>query len=71
MIVWLGTPTGPAFVGKAEIVTSSAMHDEMIAQIPEKYSLARIGRLFGLNQGYRGYRELRSVSRGADVTDRL
>jgi PPOX class probable F420-dependent enzyme len=46
VIVWVGTPTGPAFVGKAEFVTDHAVQDFMIEQIPKKYWLAWLG-LFG------------------------
>jgi len=46
VIVWIGSPTGPAFIGKAEIVADKAVQDTMIEQIPKKYFLARIG-LFG------------------------
>jgi PPOX class probable F420-dependent enzyme len=49
VIVWLGTRTGPAFVGKAEIVPDPAIHDQMIERIPQKYFLARIG-FFGPSQ---------------------
>ena len=43
MLVWLGSATGPAFIGKAEIVEDKAIQDTMIEKIPEKYALARIG----------------------------
>lgn len=43
VIIWLGSRGGPAFVGKAEIVTDAAVQDQMIARIPQKYFLARIG----------------------------
>ena len=43
VIIWLGSRGGPAFVGKAEIVTDTAVQDQMIARIPQKYFLARIG----------------------------
>jgi general stress protein 26 len=46
VLVWIGSRTGPAFVGKAEFVDDRAVQDEMIEQIPKKYFLARIG-LFG------------------------
>ena len=42
-LVWLGSATGPAFIGKAEIVEDKAIQDTMIEKIPEKYILARIG----------------------------
>ena len=43
VIVWIGSGTGPAFIGKAEFVTDPAVQDQMIDQIPRKYFLARIG----------------------------
>ena len=43
VLVWLGSETGPAFVGKAEIVQDKAIQDSMIEKIPEKYTLARVG----------------------------
>jgi PPOX class probable F420-dependent enzyme len=46
VIVWVGTPTGPAFIGKAEFVSDRAVQDFMIEQIPKKYWLAWLG-LFG------------------------
>jgi hypothetical protein len=46
VIVWIGSRTGPAFIGKAELIDDTAVQDEMIEQIPKKYFLARIG-LFG------------------------
>ena len=46
VLVWVGSRTGPAFLGKAECVKDKAVQDQMIEQIPKKYFLARIG-LFG------------------------
>ncbi len=43
VIVWLGSATGPAFIGKAEIVEDKTIQDSMIEKIPEKYMLARMG----------------------------
>jgi hypothetical protein len=43
VIVWIGSRTGPAFIGKAERIDDKAVQDEMIEQIPNKYFLARIG----------------------------
>jgi general stress protein 26 len=43
VIVWIGSRTGPAFIGKAELIDDKAVQDEMIEQIPKKYFLARIG----------------------------
>jgi PPOX class probable F420-dependent enzyme len=42
-LIWIGERTGPAFIGKAEIVTDAALQDEVIAQYPKKYTLAWIG----------------------------
>ena len=43
VIVWIGSRTGPAFIGKGEFIDDKAVQDEMIEQIPNKYFLARIG----------------------------
>lgn len=43
VLVWLDSATGPAFIGKAEIVQDKAIQDSMIEKIPAKYLLARIG----------------------------
>jgi len=43
VLIWLGSETGPAFIGKAEIVQDQAIQDSMIEKIPEKYTLAKIG----------------------------
>ncbi len=42
-LVWIGSRTGPAFIGKAEIVQDTALQDQVIAGYPKKYMLARIG----------------------------
>jgi hypothetical protein len=42
-LVWIGDRTGPAFIGKAEITDSKVLQDEVIAEYPKKYLLARIG----------------------------
>ena len=42
-LIWIGERSGPAFIGKAEIVTDTALQDEVIAQYPKKYTLAWIG----------------------------
>ena len=42
-LVWIGERTGPAFIGKAEITESKVLQDEVIAEYPKKYLLARIG----------------------------
>ncbi len=43
VLIWLGSATGPAFIGKAEIIDDKAIQDTMIEKIPEKYFMARIG----------------------------
>lgn len=42
-LVWIGERTGPAFIGKAEIVEDKTLQDQVIAEYPKKYMLARIG----------------------------
>jgi len=42
-LVWIGTPTGPAFIGKAEIVQDKTLQDQVIEQYPKKYWQARLG----------------------------
>ena len=42
-MIWIGARTGPAFIGKAEIVTDPKLQDLVIEQYPKKYLLARIG----------------------------
>ena len=42
-MIWIGARTGPAFIGKAEIVTDTKVKDHVIEQYPKKYLLARIG----------------------------
>lgn len=42
-LVWIGSPTGPAFIGKAEIVSDKNLQDQVIEQYPKKYLLARVG----------------------------
>jgi PPOX class probable F420-dependent enzyme len=46
VLIWIGSRTGPAFIGKAEIVSDHAVQDFMIQQIPKKYWLAWLG-MFG------------------------
>ena len=41
VLIWLGSESGPAFIGKAEIIDDKAIQDTMIEKIPEKYFLAR------------------------------
>ena len=42
-MIWIGARTGPAFIGKAEIVADTKLQDQVIAEYPKKYLLARIG----------------------------
>jgi general stress protein 26 len=42
-LVWIGSRTGPAFIGKAEIVQDKALQDQVIEQYPNKYWQARLG----------------------------
>jgi hypothetical protein len=42
-IVWIGRSDGPAFIGKAEIVSDKALQDLVIDEYPRKYLLARVG----------------------------
>src|ERR1700730_862643 len=42
-LVWIGSRTGPAFIGKAEIVQDKNLQDLVIEQYPKKYLLARVG----------------------------
>ena len=42
-MVWIGTSDGPAFIGKAEILTDKDSQQEIIDGIPRKYTLARLG----------------------------
>jgi len=46
VLVWIGSRSGPAFIGRAALVQDKTVQDEMIKEIPRKYYLARIG-LFG------------------------
>lgn len=42
-LVWIGSRSGPAFIGKAEITRDKALQEQVIEQYPKKYLLARIG----------------------------
>lgn len=42
-LIWIGSRSGPAFIGKAEIVQDKVVQDQVIEQYPKKYLLARIG----------------------------
>jgi PPOX class probable F420-dependent enzyme len=43
VLVWIDARTGPAFIGKAELVKDRAVEETMIEEIPKKYLLAWIG----------------------------
>ena len=43
VIVWIGEENGPAFIGKAEITTDSAVINPIVEDFPKKYTLARFG----------------------------
>jgi hypothetical protein len=42
-IVWIGAADGPAFIGKAEIVSDPVLQKQIITDYPRKYLLARVG----------------------------
>lgn len=42
-MIWIGSGDGPAFIGKAEILTDKESQQEIIDGIPRKYTLARLG----------------------------
>ena len=42
-IIWIGSVTGPAFVGKAEITKDPDLENRIIADYPQKYWEARVG----------------------------
>lgn len=42
-IIWIGTSTGSAFIGKAEIIEDHALQDLVLNEYPKKYLLARVG----------------------------
>jgi hypothetical protein len=42
-LVWIGERTGPAFIGRAEIVQDKNLQDQVIDQYPKKYLAARMG----------------------------
>ena len=43
VIVWIGKRSGPAFIGKAEITSDSAVINRIVNDYPHRYLLARIG----------------------------
>jgi PPOX class probable F420-dependent enzyme len=49
VLVWMGSQSGPAFIGTAELVTDKKTQEAMIEKIPQKYRLAWLG-LFGPKQ---------------------
>jgi general stress protein 26 len=49
VLVWIGSQSGPAFIGTAELVTDKTIQAAMIEKIPQKYWLAWLG-LFGPKQ---------------------
>jgi hypothetical protein len=42
-LIWIGERTGPAFIGRAEIVQDAKLQDEVIREYPKKYMMARLG----------------------------
>jgi general stress protein 26 len=42
-IIWIGSETGPAFVGKAEITKDPELENRIITDYPQKYWEARVG----------------------------
>ncbi|HYL58445.1 MAG TPA: pyridoxamine 5'-phosphate oxidase family protein [Candidatus Acidoferrales bacterium] len=42
-LIWIGERTGPAFIGRAEIVADTKLQDQVLEEYPKKYMLARIG----------------------------
>ena len=43
VIVWIGKPKGPAFVGKAEITSDPAVSRKIVDDYPKRYLMARLG----------------------------
>ena len=43
VIVWIGKPKGPAFIGKAEISSDPAVPRQIVADYPKRYLMARLG----------------------------
>ena len=39
VIVWIGGPDGPAFIGKAEITKDAAVVDKILTDYPKKYTM--------------------------------
>ena len=42
-IIWIGSATGPSFVGKAEITKDPELENRIITDYPQKYWEARVG----------------------------
>jgi general stress protein 26 len=42
VLVWIGKPDGPAFIGKAEITNDSAVQDKILADFRQKYLQNRL-----------------------------
>ncbi len=43
VIVWIGKPNGPAFVGRAEITGDPAVSRQIVDDYPKRYLMARLG----------------------------
>lgn len=43
VIVWIGKPKGPAFIGKAEITGDPAASRQIVDDYPKRYLMARLG----------------------------
>jgi hypothetical protein len=43
VIVWIGKRTGPAFIGRAQITRDPAVVNQIVADYPKKYLMARLG----------------------------
>ncbi len=43
VIVWIGRPNGPAFIGKAEITADPAVSRQIVDDYPRRYLMARLG----------------------------
>jgi hypothetical protein len=43
VIVWIGKPNGPAFIGKAEITSDPAVSRQIVEEFPKRYLMARLG----------------------------
>lgn len=42
VLVWIGKPGGPAFIGKAEIINDSALQDKILTDFRHKYWQSRL-----------------------------